>query len=328
MTKTNLLVLMFLTFAYASFGQYIPLLNDSAQWKQGMKTCYLNGFTIECQPWGYLDFQLNGGDTIIGNYTYKKVIGTDHNNYAYLREDSGKVYVKYEAEIYTPYYLSSLYTPVYILDTTEIVLYDFNLQVGDTFTTRVFTCNLYLAEGDTINYNQDFLLTSIDTVLLNNGNPRKRYRFNNIFYGDYSQYYFGTVEWIEGIGSTSTFFYNEASYYTSCGNEGYDTKLSIACYSTNNNILWGVENCLFPTITNENIHNNNTSIYPNPINNLLSIKSSDVYTNYTIYNSIGTLIQKGLITNNSVDFSILPNGTYIITLYTNNNNLYRALVTK
>lgn len=331
----NLFLPLFIFFSYIANAQFATLLDTNAVWRQGVKSCSDNGFGPECQPWEYLDFKLNNGDTVIGNYTYKKVPNYYNQEislwlYAYLREDSGKLYMKYETTTFVPYYSPSLFTINYLFDTTEFVLYDFTLQVGDTFTTRIYRCRLNDG-GDSITYYQNFILTSVDTVVLNNGNERKRYRFNTQYNNgmDYTRRYYGPhLEWIEGIGSTATFFYNEINHMSGCGMDGGFANYSIACYSLNDSILWGVENCLFPTAVNENIAKENTQVFPNPVEDLLTIKSPINYTDYAVYNTLGSVVQSGTISTNSIDFSALSNGIYILSLTDKNTSHYRAIITK
>lgn len=69
---------------------------------------------------------LQQGDTVVGGKAYKKVykdtVITISNNsplHAFLRQDSNKVFVRYPFSYYN--------------DTTEYILYNFNLLAGDTF---------------------------------------------------------------------------------------------------------------------------------------------------------------------------------------------------
>ncbi len=63
-------------------------------------------------------------------------------------------------------------------------------------------------------------------------------------------------------------------------------------------------------------------IYPNPVNDILMIKSSTIIQKFSVYNTLGQL----LITKNenskefSVDLSSLSNGNYFIRLESNNKN--------
>jgi Secretion system C-terminal sorting domain len=331
----NLFLPLFIFVSYIANAQYVTLLDSNAVWRQGTKSCTNNGLTAECGAWDYFNFQLNNGDTVINGNTYRKVNDyyyDDFNTlpYAYLREDSGRVYMKYDAEIYTPLYSPSLHSTAYISDTTEFVLYDFTLQVGDTFTTRIYKCGLsfFINEGDSITYNQPFVLVSIDTVTFNNSALRKKYSLEPIINWNSNQYFGPDLEWIEGIGSIGTFFYNELNFMSGCGGDFGFRNFAIACYTLNDTILWGVENCILPTAVNENIAKENTKVFPNPVEDLLTIKSPINYTNYAVYNTLGSVVQSGTISTNSIDFSALSNGIYILSLIDKNTRHYRAIITK
>ncbi|HOW26474.1 MAG TPA: T9SS type A sorting domain-containing protein [Bacteroidales bacterium] len=107
-------------------------------------------------------------DTIIGAYEYKELYKTDDISLTdwglrgWMREEDKIVYFK------DPYW-----------DDDEYILYDFNLEMGDTFNF--------------IKYPWPMIVESIDTVILLNGELKKRIILD--CFGD-------SEEWIEGIGST------------------------------------------------------------------------------------------------------------------------------
>lgn len=64
-----------------------------------------------------------------------------------------------------------------------------------------------------------------------------------------------------------------------------------------------------------NIQESSMSIYPNPANNILYIdKVKNKNTTYRITNTIGTVVQQGLLQqgNNSISLALLPAGIYIL----------------
>lgn len=68
----------------------------------------------------------------------------------------------------------------------------------------------------------------------------------------------------------------------------------------------------------------NLVIYPNPVNNVLSISSNIIKNNsYSITNMLGQIVQQGFIENKTVNVSNLNSGIYIITIKNNQgtNNL-------
>lgn len=318
MKKACLICLLFLALIYEGKAQYVPMLNDSAVWRQGIRQCTDGGWLVECGAWNYYDFKLSD-DTILNSKQYTKVYlpFNDWWPYAYLREDSGKVYLKYEYESEFPYYDGSNWAPQYFRDTTEFILYDFSLHVGDTFTTRIHNCITSLFPApDTIEHLHHFVLTQIDIVTLNNGASRKRFHLENTQepWGDnYAQTY-NSLEWIEGIGSTFTFFYNEYNSYYPCGiaDAGFSI-YELACYSLNDTIVWGATNCQLPTSLAEN-KNPKISLYPNPVSDELTAAGVADKSTYSIYNILGGLVSSGTIKGGKIDFTALPQSSYLLVI--------------
>ena len=117
------------------------------------------------------------GDTVINNIAYKKVYDRVPNvNVSYqgaIREDSGKIY----ANIDNNYWHYG-----------EFLLYDFTVQTGDTIKSNIpATCSCELAWSPVI--------TKIDTIILLNGEKRKRFFFDS------------SNRWIEGIGNLNSLFF-------------------------------------------------------------------------------------------------------------------------
>jgi len=112
--------LLFFTLIYSSsFGQKIHFTDSANIWNM----YYVNGGDDVLT--GYPVVNKYVGDTVIHGITYKTLFchGTGfHNSIAYVREDfvSSKVYAIY---------------PIKDTDTVEKVLYDYTLQVGDTFNS-------------------------------------------------------------------------------------------------------------------------------------------------------------------------------------------------
>jgi len=67
-------------------------------------------------------------------------------------------------------------------------------------------------------------------------------------------------------------------------------------------------------------------IYPNPINDIINIKTNslDEITNYSISNVFGQVFLSGTLTNNSINVAHLTSGTYLLTI----SNKYHTITKK
>lgn len=84
------------------------------------------------------------------------------------------------------------------------------------------------------------------------------------------------------------------------------------------------QECIDLSIDDEQIIE--TSIYPNPVENVLYIDYKGQYGTIKIYNILGKLIFKKDITDNKIDVSILDNGTYILTIETEIGKITQKII--
>ena len=161
------IISFFLIFTPAIFAQENQIVVEHKVWSNVLENCLPEGNTYTTF---YHRFE---GDTILDGKTYKKVLIAEDEYYedwffygSYVREEEGKVYLRE--------YLGE-----------EGLIYDFNLQLGDTITID----NLLAPDGLTL------VLTEIDSVETNDG-YRTRWKLEKDA--------FSIPEfWIEGIGSQS-----------------------------------------------------------------------------------------------------------------------------
>ncbi|MCQ9637039.1 M43 family zinc metalloprotease [Chryseobacterium sp. WG23] len=66
--------------------------------------------------------------------------------------------------------------------------------------------------------------------------------------------------------------------------------------------------------TKETDKKNNFGIYPNPVNDILTISSVSGEAQFEIHNAVGQLIKKGKIENSQIRVADLVKGTYVITI--------------
>ncbi len=220
------------------------------------------------------------GDTIINSHTYHKIYDLYDTNlihenstyYAALRNENDKVYVK-------------------LPDYNEFILYDFTLEVGDTIWYNLGGCASH--EGcDLWQQSHWKYVYMIDSVLLENGEQRKRWHFESEVMGD---------TWIEGIGSVAWIgLFNPLITDAILNGDGYE----FACFKQDDEVVYldnpQCDKCFCQLYTaiplNENNEQNIFEIFPNPANEKLNLKIQSPKSNlvYTIElrNLYGQLVKE------------------------------------
>ncbi|MCK9448408.1 MAG: T9SS type A sorting domain-containing protein [Bacteroidales bacterium] len=219
---------------------------------------------VECINWSGCRTQTFKimGDTTIGQREYKKLYATNDttlsnwSKYGAIREDENKVY----------FYLFA--------SETEVLLYDFDLNVGDNF----------ISTHNSIEYQVcpiEMEVTSIDTVTIENGEQRQRFNFSD---GE---------KWISGIGSLYGLIYVGVHQCV------IDMYYDLSCCHENDELVFqspNFDNCLINTVgLNENSTQLNNSVYPNPFtqSTVLNFDYSRSQTyKLQIINSAGQLVKK------------------------------------
>lgn len=283
---------------------YQPLLEDNKSWDV-LQWCGCECNPICCYGWGRR-FVING-DTAINNKTYKKVyrynILRDSTvpqvfycpsylvdtilwpTTAYLREDTilKKVYYYDTDEMFSDYYADCMVD-------NEVVLYDFNLSVGDTVKCTVAT-------WDNCSFNA--VVTSVYYVSIN-GINRKVFDF---YSGAGQDYY------IEGIGGTesggglyqSVFFF-ESGYQLECVQKDGLSLFNYYCRNFISNIT---------DVKNETKYIN---VNYNSSNRIITANNITENENIILYNSLGVeLINIKPVTNEvKINACNIKNGCYIL----------------
>ena len=245
--KTILKLLLLLLIFNKGFGQtYYNFPLSNTIWNIYLHDIWSNSNT-EMKRYAFFN------DTVtINNKAYSKLYEIDDtivncSNSTYLfpfREDSSKkIYFKF--------------------DTTEILLYDFSLNVGDTIHYN------YLFYDGFINPINHFKrLDSICFVEINN-HPRKKYYFSGGISGN---------TWIEGIGAIDgEGLFAPIADICTCG-----LIYEIACVKQNDTALW-INNpicnkcfCYLYLNIKNNFTDNVINIYPNPTENEFIIDLSEM----------------------------------------------------
>lgn len=273
---------------------YIPLV------KPGLQL-----WTCEHGHWGYNyyefeKFALTDEDTVIENETYKKLYRfTDIEFDSTIAECIGGMRENTQRQVF---FRGSL------IEGEEInkMLYDFSLSVGDTFYYSDYSF-------------QTFEVTNIDTV-----------NYNGIERREFTIQTFGQIAaiWIEGIGDFEGLLISPRFAV-------FDNWRNTRCYIHNgdllySNFLYGANDCITPLlgINDVSLVNNSITIYPNPTNSDLNIKSETIINSIEIFNSLGHRVYQEYINSKEklIDISSLSNGVYLIRFNTDNGYIKKKFI--
>lgn len=277
--KSFRLAMFFFLFVSAIKAQtYVPFptTQDSVAWKE---TTSIRG--DEGEP-NYVNYHYKYliGDTIIDSLNYSiiyasRVAFANNKGYivGYIREYNKKIYYL-ENENFS----------------TEDLLYDFNLQIGDTLKRS-------------LHYPK--ICTSIDSILLDNNEYRKRYFFNY------------ETEIVEGIGTIGIISGGIVQFE---GDAFLDQSYDLDCVFQKDTILLKFNNhndCFTIDSTLSIIESSdlNSYIYPNPVKDFLYINEDLRNTYLMVYSSLGEMVLEiKNFTSNALDISKLEKGMYILKL--------------
>jgi hypothetical protein len=321
--RKSLLIIILILFSLYSFSQaYVPFPEDSARWclKSGGGDDPYEAPIID--SWNGFYYELKGDTLINGKvyhnldyvktWYYKAIDGiiNSYNNDDVLigqaggiREDSQRVYFyKYDNTVFD---LLGDNFP----DTTDILLYDFSVQ-----------------ENDTIHYPElpgswafDAIVLNIDTVILIDGVPRKRFELSGNW---------GILHITEGIGENITGLFGPYIY-------NFESFIYLDCYWEKNNYLMGNDSCdyyeLFNPVINL-ISDHSFSIYPNPFETSFLIKAmaNDLPAIVSIYNIYGNLIYQTQSINKElkIDLDDSAAGIYLLTLENDQKLMHAQYIVK
>lgn len=274
--KQLILLLTFLSLTTFVIGQ--TWAPTGAKWTFGV--AYAFGPQIEYREWA------STGDTIVNGHTCKLIkrngwyVSGDISDKLITYEDSNKVY----------WYNVNQFT----------VLYDFNKNAGDTWTIMTDTCGLLITVDS----------TGIDTI---NGFPLKALYISS----DDWAFNGKILEHIGHIGQPNP----NIIYHCTGAIEDLNYYTGLRCYedSAFGFHSFGIAPSCDYTVTgiDEVANPFGLLIFPNPTTDQINIQTkSKQKFNFNIYNSLGQLVQKGIIESNATTIYInnLTNGIYSIEL--------------
>lgn len=232
------------------------------------------------------------GDTLIDSFTYQKVwinkSDDDKLNWrceSFIRDDNGKIFYKKRRrrdEFYK-----------------EHLLYDFNAQVGDTFSTLTTWKTRTRIKIDSIFYSNIF------------GDSMKTWKvllFNNLTSDKGQESY-----WYEGIGSEKGLLYP--------GEIVLHSGMALLCYKYGDSLVYrrkGYKDCFISVGTNE-MNNNMTMLYPNPAQETITLEVPFDKFRVEIMTVTGQVVYENMTTNQkSIDISTWKKGNYIVKIIHDN----------
>jgi len=230
------------------------------------------------------------GDSVINSVNYNKIwVSFDSlvtwQYQGLLREDSNIVY----------------YIPP---DKNEGVLYDFNLEIGDTAYVNNMFCNnipIYVIDIDTVEYL---------------GTSRKRWILGEDGYVH--------EFWVEGIGSLNGPLHTKFMYCIVC------PYWELLCYHFNDTLeykMFGQTDCYQNTVgMTENYKESDFLIIPNPVKkgDNINIKTNSIPSIISVFNSAGLLINTINPENNNkirIETNTYKPGLYFVTIKTKENRI-------
>ena len=295
-------LLLFMNNLQAQEYQYVPFPDSGAVWSE----LYIPSHK-EDEPYQkiYERFAISGEDTLINNFTYKKLYFFtdsvfDIKNSKYIggiREDEAKriYYIGESIHWHKPL----------DFDNEELLLYDFSIGIGDT-----------LWEEDNTNIFGSLIVQDIDTIQIGNL-LRKKFIFS---FRD---------EWIEGIGSIRGLLF--ASIPDVTGTSSVPNG-DLICFLQNDSALYHNEhyNDCFPTNVGVELKKLNLGIqvYPNPASgNTIRFewKTGEIET-VEIFNLLGEPISLVTVSGRTfVDYSTnkMQPGIYLYKA-TDKNKFYQT----
>ncbi len=236
------------------------------------------------------------GDSIINEQSYKMIWWEDESTLLGFGFDENK---------------KTYFRPIGWEQTEDIVIYDFNLDIGDTFDLPVILSSSPFWEI----YFEESIVEGIDSVTLNDGSFRKRYHFSvdNIFDTCH-----GNGEWtfIDGIGSNI----HPAYVLFYC----FEFGIELDCYSNQSQELHG--NCLYsPTFE---VPINPIKVFPNPTDNKLIIKApgNEILSLLLLdINGHQVLLEKN---GDHMNLGELPGGVYFLKVQMRSGSVFTERIVK
>lgn len=256
------------------------------------------------------------GDTVISGVPYAKLYSTvhhmldvfhswpPHTETIHTYDSIGPSFIRYDTLINKVFYLPSI-------DSTERLIYDFNLQVGDT--TPLQSINL-----------ETTVVRSIDTVSVFGISVRR------FFITDVSQNMPESLNYIlEGIGGSNGLISSTPETYP-LGGGVYTTLLSCFQNQDSTYLVFDID-CPFidfisdiKQISDKHV----VTIYPNPTHDIVIMNISDdlLHGTYTLFDCTGRVTQSFKLTEINTLIRLDTAGLYFWEVKDKNNLIQTGII--
>lgn len=289
------------------YSQYIPFIGKDKYW------IYINHDNGEPAPRVMSAFiRWLGKDTVINSKNYVTLLSSNlpgrhpcsmppcfspYYPYQVSFNNARSNYFIREDTIERKVYCLTLGAPSPCWNHEESVLFDFNLQVGDTLSE----CNIMMNAIMPF-YDRTGFIESIDTEFVY-GKSRKVWNFDGIVFAG-GLFGLRKLKLIEGIG-----FVNNYTFFPSD-----NTQLITYCEGS-------LDDChLINAVKNPFNDHSVIHVYPNPLMDKMNISSQYEIDDIEIVELLGKNLKCSL-KDKQIDISQLPNGLYHIKVYFSNGNI-------
>lgn len=253
------------------------------------------------------------GDTLVNNLTYHKIKISGVNYYTNMQGFCTNIITSYYNEYTGAFRNDSINKKVFFLpanSTTDTLLYDFDLNLGDTLPPSLINCP-YNATP----YSSNHYVTNIDSFIVGNS-YHKRFSISSNEILDY-------VYLIEGIGSTMGFLGPICI--------PFEQERQLLCFTHNGQTIYPdtIYQCdLISKDAKIPFDNNIIILSPNPFSSYTIIDSKINFYNADIlvYNIFGKVVkqEKNINNGNRIYRENLSSGMYFFKLIENNITFYNG----
>ena len=285
MAKVLLLLLMAME-GMAKAQDYEPIIQEGNEWHT-LDVIVNPGFPPN-HHYSTLVHWLSD-DTLVDGVRYTKVLETRNGEgtprlATLLREEDGKVWKRESA--------------------TDILIYDFTAQVGDT-----------LRFGDFHEF--DFFVVDSISIEQIGGKDRRKFWFGLEY--DFTGEPVAIETWTEGIGSDMGLLFSGWYYVTG----GYYRAL---CFHQNGELLWQNDyygTCMIDAVEEEVAPA--VTVYPNPASETVRIEGLEP-AEVQVYNTLGQMV-KTVKDSHEINMAGLPQGVYLLRIADADGNIYTNKIT-